>query len=303
MFTITAAVENTVAMPLRPGIIPGLLGEHGLALLIESSSGLWLYDTGRGKALLPNLKTLGVSPDSVDGVILSHGHLDHFGSLKQLLEARTRPLEVYGHPDCFARRYTRIGGKGGAAGGEGLPRSQGQAPAAEELRPAGMPWSPEELERLGARLHLSREPVWLGPDLLITGEIPRRFGFERVGEGFLVERQSGLMKDELLDDQALVLLGREGFLALTGCAHAGICNILERGAELCGQPVFGAAGGLHLLNAPKERLLGTLAYFREKRPRLLACCHCTGFPETLELACAFPGVFRSLNAGECIEFA
>ena len=60
MTKLTVVVENTVAMPFIPGVKGGVLGEHGLAVLIEGEMGRWLYDTGRGKALAPNLAALGV---------------------------------------------------------------------------------------------------------------------------------------------------------------------------------------------------------------------------------------------------
>ena len=48
---LTILVENSVAMPFLSGVRGGLLGEHGLSVLIEGEMGRWLYDTGRSKGV------------------------------------------------------------------------------------------------------------------------------------------------------------------------------------------------------------------------------------------------------------
>lgn len=49
---LTVLVENSVAFPFLPGNLQGLLGEHGLAVLIDNVREQILYDTGRGRTLL-----------------------------------------------------------------------------------------------------------------------------------------------------------------------------------------------------------------------------------------------------------
>jgi len=84
----------------------GLLGEHGLALLLESRDKKILFDTGPGLALLSNAKALRIELRDLDAVVLSHGHYDHTGGLKSLLEVDfQRPLPVYAHPDIFEDKY------------------------------------------------------------------------------------------------------------------------------------------------------------------------------------------------------
>jgi 7,8-dihydropterin-6-yl-methyl-4-(beta-D-ribofuranosyl)aminobenzene 5'-phosphate synthase len=70
---ITILCENTVA----PGSPLGILGEHGFAAFIESSAGIYLFDTGQGNTLLHNAAALGIDLSRLSKIILSHGHLDH----------------------------------------------------------------------------------------------------------------------------------------------------------------------------------------------------------------------------------
>ena len=68
--------------------LDGFECEHGLALLIETGNRTLDFDTGAGKALLPNMQRLKIDPDQIDGVIFSHGHSDHTGGLSGLMAGR-----------------------------------------------------------------------------------------------------------------------------------------------------------------------------------------------------------------------
>ena len=63
---------------------PGFTSEFGLSLLLRTASGEYLFDTGAGTALEPNLRQLHFSASSIRQVILSHGHYDHTGGLASL---------------------------------------------------------------------------------------------------------------------------------------------------------------------------------------------------------------------------
>src|ERR1051326_8657844 len=71
--------------------IPGretttLAGEWGLSLHLESKSagatGQYLLDFGyTPEILLRNFDLLGIAPEKLDGLILSHAHRDHYGGM------------------------------------------------------------------------------------------------------------------------------------------------------------------------------------------------------------------------------
>ena len=63
---------------------PGFLGEAGVSYLLRSERGALLLDVGFGKdrpALRHNAARLGLGLDQVDGLCISHLHLDHMGGL------------------------------------------------------------------------------------------------------------------------------------------------------------------------------------------------------------------------------
>lgn len=77
-------------------------GRHSLSILVQTGGFGVLLDCGA--ATLPTLKRLGLSPQSVDCVLISHHHGDHFGGVPFLLleyqyeMPRKKPLWVIGPP-------------------------------------------------------------------------------------------------------------------------------------------------------------------------------------------------------------
>lgn len=86
---------------------PDLLAEHGLSFLVETGRINILFDTGQGLCLKHNAEALNINLDSVDVVILSHGHYDHTGGLKQILKDQKK-IKVYAHPDVLQAKYRKL---------------------------------------------------------------------------------------------------------------------------------------------------------------------------------------------------
>ena len=68
-----------------------LAGEWGLSLHLESQSagagGQYLLDFGyTPEILLRNFDLLGIAPEKLDGLILSHAHRDHYGGMVGFVE-------------------------------------------------------------------------------------------------------------------------------------------------------------------------------------------------------------------------
>jgi 7,8-dihydropterin-6-yl-methyl-4-(beta-D-ribofuranosyl)aminobenzene 5'-phosphate synthase len=89
---ITIIYDNTVC---HPDLIP----DWGFACLVETGNHTLLFDTGaRGRLLLNNMKTLGISPQAIDMVFLSHDHFDHTGGLQDFLSVQ--PTKVVAPAGC-----------------------------------------------------------------------------------------------------------------------------------------------------------------------------------------------------------
>ncbi|MCK4818477.1 MBL fold metallo-hydrolase, partial [bacterium] len=94
---ITTLVENTVFKA-------GLKAEHGLSFWIEYGEKKLLFDTGQTDLVLQNAQTLGIDLAQADAIVLSHGHYDHTGGLKQVLNIAGNS-SVYFHPAAIQAKY------------------------------------------------------------------------------------------------------------------------------------------------------------------------------------------------------
>jgi 7,8-dihydropterin-6-yl-methyl-4-(beta-D-ribofuranosyl)aminobenzene 5'-phosphate synthase len=251
------------------------MGEPGLSFLLETDKKKILFDTGLSGLFLANAEKIGLSLKDLDFVVLSHGHADHTGGLphlvRHLAETNTggsgaRVPELVAHTRCFWPKEKEPGTENGSVLNE------------EEIRQA-------------FPVHLSNKPFPVTEDLLFLGEIPRRFAFERAdpGKRTIVLPDGTREPDHLLDDSALAFRSDAGLVIITGCSHAGICNITEYAKEVCGERrVTGIIGGFHLISPNPRRLVGTGRYLNRLHLATLHACHCTSLAAKLALAAYCP---------------
>ena len=92
-----------------------------------------------------------------------------------------------------------------------------------------------------------------------------------------VIREGGQEQDFMRDDTALAYCGRDGLSIITGCSHAGICNMISYAKKVTGiRQVRSVLGGFHLFE-PDERAKETIAFLKQERIPELYPCHCTSF--------------------------
>jgi 7,8-dihydropterin-6-yl-methyl-4-(beta-D-ribofuranosyl)aminobenzene 5'-phosphate synthase len=85
--------------------VPGVAPEWGFSCLITGAPHTILFDTGgSGTTLLANMRRLGIAPNEIQVVFLSHFHGDHTGGLARLLEKNSRATVCY--PASFPRKFT-----------------------------------------------------------------------------------------------------------------------------------------------------------------------------------------------------
>jgi len=72
----------------------GLVADWGFACLVEAYNRRILFDTGaHGSILFANMKELGIEPNIIDEIVISHAHWDHTGGLDDFL--KIHPVKVY----------------------------------------------------------------------------------------------------------------------------------------------------------------------------------------------------------------
>lgn len=80
-----------------------------------------------------------------------------------------------------------------------------------------------------------------------------------------------------LKEQSLIVETPEGIVVVTGCAHAGIVNVVKAAAKLFdGRPIALVMGGFHLLSASDDDVDAIIRDFRHLGVRKVAPSHCSG---------------------------
>lgn len=258
----------------------------------------FLFDAGVSEnGVIHNADLLGIRIDQISGIILSHGHFDHFTGLpnvlKRISSERSSTIDIFLHPGAFLRRW--------------------------EIYPDGkrarLPFLDEkQLIVLGATIHKNSEVKLFLTDarssLLITGEIPRNTSFER---GFPFQyaekphngdddkKNMNLVPDPLVKDhQAIVVnIRNEGLVIITGCGHAGIINTINYAKQVTGiEKVYAVVGGFHLPTDGgifEEAIDPTLKELQKIDPN-----HCTGWKATAKIIDLMPDKF--IQSAVCTTF-
>lgn len=272
---ITTLSENTACLG-------NFLGEWGLSILVETGEMNILLDTGQSISAAYNADILGIDLSQVDKIVLSHGHFDHTGGLRQVLRRMGKEVEIIAHPDMWQAKYSLR---------EGVERY------------IGIPFARRELEGLGANFKLTPGPVRLTDNIMTTGEIPMVTEFEEIDADLVVKEGAGFKPDNVLDDQALIINTAAGLVVILGCAHRGIINTLYYARQLTGvKAVHMVLGGCHLMSATEERIWLTISALKELGVERLGVSHCTGLPAATVMAPEFGEAFFFNNAGTQINF-
>ena len=295
---LTVVVDNIVDIFL-PNVgpvgypLPGpgsvLLAEQGLSLWleVESADGAVtkiLYDFGRGGHVLPhNLRALGLDPAQADYLVLSHGHIDHYGGLSALAQEWQPGAPLLAHPVAFGERGVRRR-DGGVAGPWRLDAAEAEA-------------------LLGRPLQLAEGFRELAPGLWISGGIPRGSEHDVLWKAGVRREGGDWVTDGMEDDQALVVnLEGLGLVVITGCCHAGVFNTLNAARALAPQaPLHTLLGGLHLNFLDEAALDGVVRELGNQGLQYLVPLHCTGalakqkLREAMGERCLFTSVGMTLT--------
>ena len=288
-------------------VLPPPIAEHGFSALItipgteEGSNNSFLFDTGVSKnGVIHNVDIFGIDLSKIDGIILSHGHFDHFAGLVNIIkrisssrQSSTNNIDVFTHPDAFLKRWAVFpDGK------------RAKFPILDEHR----------LQKIGAKIHkntgVSYLPSKESPLLVITGEIPRGTSFEKGFPYQYIEdpsNEKSLIPDPLVkDDQAIVAnIPDKGLVILTGCGHAGVVNTINYAKQITGiNKIHAIIGGFHLPadgGIYEAAIEPTLKEFQKAQPDYLIPCHCTGWKAVNRIIEIMPEKFIQSSVGTTFQ--
>jgi 7,8-dihydropterin-6-yl-methyl-4-(beta-D-ribofuranosyl)aminobenzene 5'-phosphate synthase len=263
------------------------LAEHGFSVLVTVYQGenkhTILFDTGYTKmGVLHNMAILGVNIEEIEAIVLSHGHMDHTGTLHGILDKISHTIPLVVHPGIFQYpRYTR--------------RPDGK----KSIWPRTI--VKDDLNEKNVDIIESETPVCLADDMImVTGEVERTTPFEKGMPNALMEQNGEFIHDPIVDDQSIAMkLKGKGLVVISGCAHAGIVNTLMFTQKTTGeQKIHAVLGGFHLSGPFFEKFHDpTVDALKKIDPDVLMPMHCTGWKAMHRFQKEFPESFLLNSVG------
>jgi len=266
-------------------------GQHGVSFFLESSKNNVkkniLVDVGQDhEALMHNMKLLNINPEIIDSIVLTHCHYDHTQGIVELLRViGKRNLPVIAHSSIFRLNFVDN----------------------PYLRHVGIMQadSREKIEENGGTVYLTSDPLQIMPGLMTIGEVRRQTNFEEVGISLKTITEDYKIKEDTMEDDISLIanLKDKGMVIISGCSHAGIVNIVKQSIEITGlKKIKAIIGGLHLVEAPMERIEKTAEALSKFDISLISAGHCTGFKAQVALYNIFKKKFLPLHTGMKFEF-
>lgn len=180
----------------------GCVFEHGLSFYIETEKHKLLVDTGASDSFIQNAEKLGIDLTKVDLVILSHGHYDHAGGIMEFA-GRNAKASIYMQKNA----------------GNGYYHKSAQT---------------EKYIGIDPNIVTLPQVILVDGDLKIDSEL---FLFSGVTERRLFpegnlelkyKNGNSFVQDNFSHEQYLVISGENKHILVSGCAHNGILNILQK---------------------------------------------------------------------------
>lgn len=247
--------------------------EHGLSVYVETQKHKLLIDTGASETFLENASKLQIDLTQVDTVILSHGHYDHSGGIMAFY--RINPdAEIYMQQSAGDEYY------------------HGERYIGIDKRIARLP-----------NVHLLDGDFGIDEELFLFSRITGRKYFAK-SNLLLSKRIEGRNRqDTFAHEQCLVITQNGKHTLISGCAHNGILNIIERYKELFGDDPDTVISGFHMMKKGE--------YSEEERQDILETAkelcklettfytgHCTGQKAIDLMAPVMKEKLRLMHCGE-----
>lgn len=248
MLKIVTLVENTA-------LSAEYRCKHGLSLYIETEKHKMLFDLGQDNLFIENAKKMNIDITEIDTVIISHGHKDHGGALKEFMAINSN-AKIYIKKEAFEPHYIKV---------FGLPFSVGL-----------------DKELLNEQqIILTGDTMMIDEELFLFSNVkPEKF-FSKSNSVLYSKKQGYLVSDDFCHEQSLIITVNGEHVLISGCSHTGIVNILDKAETLISNEITTAIGGFHLYNPPTRKyesneMIDTIAHALVKKKSVYYTCHCTG---------------------------
>jgi 7,8-dihydropterin-6-yl-methyl-4-(beta-D-ribofuranosyl)aminobenzene 5'-phosphate synthase len=247
--SITTLVENSIGEHLA------LKNEHGISFFIEKDGHSVLFDAGQTDAFIDNAAWLKKDLRSLDYVVLSHGHYDHSGGLRDLVELGG-DFELIMGTGFFTEKY-------------------GYRNKSYEY--LGNNFDEGFLTAKGIRYRFVEEALSeILPGIYVIGNFPRIHKEEVINPRFKILTENGFENDPFSDEVLVAVDSPKGLIVILGCSHPGMRNMVDAVKKLLDKPIYAVLGGTHLVEAKGKALDLAIEYLQKEGLEVIGVSHCTG---------------------------
>lgn len=268
----SVAIEHVGGIPGRQ--MSTLAGEYGLSLHLEAAyhgkKSQYMLDFGFTPEIINrNFELLDIDPARINGLIISHGHRDHYGGLAGfVLQHR---MQMRDDLSLFV-------------GGENIFREKWTKNSGEEY----VSWGAPDRMTLTAQ---KVEPVCCETPHALEGGFTsgyiERTSFEKITGGTMIEsedhfteeeRRGKLVQDTHPDEHATcyIVKGR-GLVVISSCGHAGLINTIRTAMAVSGvEKLHAVIGGFHLVLSQPDYIDHTVTELETLAPDVVLPMHCSG---------------------------
>lgn len=259
-----------------------LINEHGLSLYIEIDEKKILFDTGQSGDFIKNAEKLKIDLNNLDYVILSHGHYDHSGGFRKLVENIKNSFKLIVGNGFFNKKYKLI--------------------ESNKYKFNGNSFDEKFINMNNISIkYINQDSFNITKDVILFSNFERNTDFEVINKKFYIKQNDEYMPDDFSDEIVLAAKTEKGLVVILGCSHVGIINILKTIIKRTGMPIYGIVGGSHLIEANELRLNNTIEFLKESNISILRLSHCTGENAIREIRYEFGNKFVYNNTGHKIE--
>lgn len=268
---ITVLLENTCGRE-------GCTAKHGLSFYIETETHRLLMDTGPDDTLLDNAQVLGIDLQKIEMVIISHGHYDHAGGV--LPFAKVNPqVEIIMQESAVLPHYNGS-------------RYIGIDPEIANL----------------SQLKLISGNKRIDDELFLFSGVTGRRDFPAGNLTMRTVRDGRSIPDDFSHEQHLVISCAGRQILLSGCAHSGILNILDRYKEIFGNLPDVVMSGFHMMKPGEPyteediSIIENTAKELAKTDTVFYTGHCTSRPAFEIMQKIMGEQIKEINTGMVFNF-
>lgn len=254
--------------------------EHGFALFAELDGIRFLCDTGSSDLFTLNAEKYGIDLKKLNFSFISHGHDDHTGGLKYILDMNDAPVYLSDH--IFNYRMF----------------SYRHSPQKE----IGIDQSLQKIYL--NRFKFLSKSEWITDKIAVIKNDSRSFSMPYSNSLLTVQKEDTEVADDFRHELSLVIDSPQGLIVISPCSHNGAMNIMDTSLRFTGRKkIFAFVGGLHYVDGPHA--VNEAAQFAEGMNKffpgtIVYTGHCTEDMATKELS-KYPNI-KFFHTGSVLTF-